>query len=265
MSSFISIQAVPSCVGEHPFQSREAALAKHVAKLGKDTTFELPQSSTTPALPTAVLGALAALPHGCSPAQSEATARAAIEQLIALACVMSEDEFEAACSSVREHAFAKCNASPSPDLLTAAIAWAKQTHGIVLRVPPAPAFKKTPLCTAAKRVWYLCGSADLVGDDLAVLVKPRLHRLQYGLPAFEAVTLQALMCLEDATEAAVLEVHPDQGMTLQRIHRDTADWARLKHQLIAFIADVCQARSCHSKDQVAQEILLNRGSNEAGA
>ncbi|WIA10867.1 hypothetical protein OEZ85_011033 [Tetradesmus obliquus] len=182
---------------------------------------------------------LDAIPLGCTPAQSTDAIASIANRLPGAG--LSEHELEMACTNVRDAAYRKCSMRPSTEQLKTAIAWAKQTHGIALRRPKQEFVKK--LLTATPylgQTWYLCGSTDFMAarGDMVVLVKLRLHRLQYCLAPHEEAHLQALMHLMDAPTAGLLEIHPIEGMTLQRLSRQVEEWAVIQQGLTEFLEEL---------------------------
>lgn len=247
--AYIAVQTVASCIGLHPFQDRKTAFYKKLQQTYPQAYYDKYKDTLVPRIDAAcelacskcpdIQAGLAALPHGCTPEQSQEVVASTMQKIMRMK--LTDAELAAVCKHIRDAAFKKCSMKPSSEQLKAAMAWAYQTHGIAFSQPSKQSFlKKQVHKSIDATTWYICGSPDLVAgkNEMVVVVKLRLQKLQYSLTPCEEAHLQALMHLTDAPIAAILEIHATEGMTLQRLDRKAEDWDMLQAGLVQFIKEV---------------------------
>ncbi|KAF6252669.1 hypothetical protein COO60DRAFT_1643788 [Scenedesmus sp. NREL 46B-D3] len=230
--AFIAVQSVACCAGLHPYQDRSAALLRKAAQLRNAPALGA-TAAADPLLARfpSVAEGVAAIPKGCTLQECQHAVTRIVDGFVGLNGLENEQQLADLGEAVRDAAFRKCNTRPTLAQLTTAMSWVSHTHGIALSVPRT-SFHKRPLDGLPG--WYLCGSADLVGDGLVVITKLRLSRLKYALAPHEEAHLQALMHLMDVQSAALLEVHATEGMSMQRLDRKAEEWASLTAALLSF-------------------------------
>lgn len=242
-AAFIAIQSVAGVIGQHPFQDRDSLVLQKRARLfGTNGSSNKESLNRQKAHEHQVLehahvrSSLDALPSDSSPSHCSKVLKSIMDTLVVSADTQQDMDLDQAYKVVRDAVFERCRLCPSKGLVQQAVAWAKRVYDLHLETPRVT-FVKRALCQKRQQ-WFLCGSAHLIGHEVAVIIKTRLNNLQHGLAHNEEVMLQALMYLLDLPRAALLEVHEHQGMGLLLAERCTSSWARISVELAAFATEV---------------------------